>query len=114
MILRELTAMDVSMSRRKGCPGIVGRDGWLACSEWTRGHWICTISGPTMAVRLDVHFWWNILNMTPLILACHSTREVRPRPGSSKPKRLTCAVTIQAQLKRSNKGTRRTRDQKIR
>ncbi|HQY94404.1 hypothetical protein [Caldilinea sp.] len=71
MILRELTAMDVLNVTAQGLPGIVGRDGWLARSEWTRGTWICTIPGLTTAVRLDVHFWWNILEMTPLILAGH-------------------------------------------
>ncbi|MBE2239701.1 MAG: hypothetical protein IAE81_18085 [Caldilineaceae bacterium] len=71
MILRELTAMDVLNVTAQGLPGIVGRDGWLARSEWTRGTWICTIPGLTTAVRLDVHFWWNILEMTPLLLAGH-------------------------------------------
>ncbi|HRW51010.1 MAG TPA: hypothetical protein P5333_26000, partial [Caldilinea sp.] len=67
MILRELTAMDVLNATAQGLPGIVGRDGWLARSEWTRGTWICTIPGLTTAVRLDIHFWWNVLEMTPLI-----------------------------------------------
>ena len=71
MILRELTAMDVLNATAQGLPGIVGRDGWLARSEWTRGTWICTIPGLTTAVRLDIHFWWNVLEMTPLIIAGH-------------------------------------------
>lgn len=71
MILRELTAMDVLNVTAQGLPGIVGRDGWLARSEWTRGTWICTIPGLTTAVRLDVHFWWNALEMALLVLAGH-------------------------------------------
>ncbi|MFN3980619.1 MAG: hypothetical protein ACK4SA_09575 [Caldilinea sp.] len=71
MILRELTAMDVLNVTAQGLPGIVGRDGWLARSEWTRGTWICTIPGLTTAVRLDVHFWWNAIEMTFLALAGH-------------------------------------------
>ncbi len=71
MILRELTAMDVLNVTAQGLPGIVGRDGWLARSEWTRGTWICTIPGLTTAVRLDIHFWWNVVEMTPLIFAGH-------------------------------------------
>ena len=49
----------------------VGRDGWLARSELTRGTWICTIPGLTTAVRLDVHFWWNAIEMTLLLIAGH-------------------------------------------
>jgi len=71
MILRELTAMDVLNVTAQGLPGIVGRDGWLARSEWTRGTWICTIPGLTTAVRLDVHFWWNAIEMALLVLAGH-------------------------------------------
>ena len=71
IILRELTAMDVLNVTAQGLPGIVGRDGWLTRSEWTRGSWICTIPGLTTAVRLDIHFWWNILEMTSLVIAGH-------------------------------------------
>ena len=71
MILRELTAMDVLNATAQGLPGIIGRDGWLARSEWTRGTWICTIPGLTTAVRLDIHFWWNVLEMTSLVIAGH-------------------------------------------
>lgn len=71
MILRELTAMDVLNVSAQGLPGIVGRDGWLARSEWTRGTWICTIPGLTTAVRLDVHFWWNAIEMALLVIAGH-------------------------------------------
>ncbi|MFO7632395.1 MAG: hypothetical protein R6W76_07645 [Caldilinea sp.] len=71
MILRELTAMDVLNVTAQGLPGIVGRDGWLARSELTRGTWICTIPGLTTAVRLDVHFWWNAIEMMFLLVAGH-------------------------------------------
>lgn len=71
IILRELTAMDILNVTAQGLPGIVGRDGWLARSEWTRGTWICSIPGLTTAVRLDVHFWWNAIEMALLILAGH-------------------------------------------
>ena len=71
MILSELTAMDVLNVTAQGLPGIVGRDGWLARSELTRGTWICTIPGLTTAVRLDVHFWWNAIEMTLLLIAGH-------------------------------------------
>ena len=71
MVLREMTAMDVLNVTAQGLPGIVGRDGWLARSEWTRGTWICGIPGLTTAVRLDVHFWWNALELGLLLIAGH-------------------------------------------
>ncbi len=71
MVLREMTAMDVLNVTAQGLPGIVGRDGWLARSEWTRGTWICGIPGLTTAVRLDVHFWWNALELGLLSSAGH-------------------------------------------
>lgn len=71
LVLRELTAMDVLNVTAQGLPGIVGRDGWLARSEWTRGTFLCSIPGLTTAIRLDVHFWWNIIEMSLLIIAGH-------------------------------------------
>jgi hypothetical protein len=71
MVLRELTAMDVLNVTAQGLPGIVGRDGWLARSEWTRGTFFCTIPGLTTAIRLDVHFWWNAIEMSLLLVAGH-------------------------------------------
>ena len=53
----------------QGLPGILGRDGWLATSELTQGTFICRLSGVTTAVRLDVHFWWNIGETMLLLLA---------------------------------------------
>jgi hypothetical protein len=78
IILRELTAMDVLNVTAQGLPGIVGRDGWLARSEWTRGTWICSLPGLTTAVRLDIHFWWNTLEMALLLVAGH--RHLRRHP----------------------------------
>jgi hypothetical protein len=71
LVLRELTAMDVLNVTAQGLPGIVGRDGWLARSMWTRGTFLCTIPGLTTAIRLDIHFWWNAIEMSLLILAGH-------------------------------------------
>lgn len=71
LVLRELTAMDVLNVTAQGLPGIVGRDGWLARSVWTRGTFLCTIPGLTTAIRLDIHFWWNAIEMSLLILAGH-------------------------------------------
>ena len=81
MVLRELSAMDVLNVTAQGLPGIVGRDGWLARSEWTRGTWICGIPGLTTAVRLDVHFWWNALEIGLLLIAGHVFLRQQARAG---------------------------------
>lgn len=81
MILSELTAMDVLNVTAQGLPGIVGRDGWLARSELTRGTWICTIPGLTTAVRLDVHFWWNAIELAFLLVAGHFFLRERAAAG---------------------------------
>ena len=71
LVLRELTAMDVLNVTAQGLPGIVGRDGWLARSIWTRGTFLCSIPGLTTAIRLDIHFWWNAIEMSLLVMAGH-------------------------------------------
>ena len=67
-VLNELRALGVTDVTAQGLPGIVGRDGWLARSPWTQGTIFCTLPGLTTEVRLDVHFWWNMLE-TGLLLA---------------------------------------------
>jgi len=69
MVLQDMRAMGVTNVAAQGLPGILGRDGWLATSELTQGTFICRLTGVTTAVRLDVHFWWNIGETTLLLLA---------------------------------------------
>jgi hypothetical protein len=71
MVLAELRGLGVENIPAQGLPGIVGRDGWLARSEWTRSTWICGIPGITTAVRLDVHFWWNAIEMALILAGAH-------------------------------------------
>lgn len=71
MILAELRGMHIFNVTAQGLPGILGRDGLLARSEWTQGTFLCRIPYLTTAVRLDVHFWWNTLEMSLLIPAGH-------------------------------------------
>jgi len=70
-VLRELHGLGVNTVTAQGLPGILGRDGWLARSVWTRGTVLCSVPGLTTAVRLDVHFWWNVIEMTMLAIAGH-------------------------------------------
>jgi hypothetical protein len=71
MVLAELRGLGVENIPAQGLPGIVGRDGWLARSEWTRNTWICGLPGITTAVRLDVHFWWNAIEMVLILAGAH-------------------------------------------
>jgi hypothetical protein len=69
MVLQDMRAMGVTNVAAQGLPGILGRDGWLATTDLTQGSFICRLPGVTTAVRLDVHFWWNIGETALLLLA---------------------------------------------
>ena len=71
MVLAELQQLNVGGISAQGLPGIFGRDGWLARSQLTQDTFLCSIPGLTTATRLDVHFWWNVLEMTLLAIAAH-------------------------------------------
>lgn len=77
-VMNELRALGVTTTAQ-GLPGILGRDGWLARSPFTRGTVLCSLPGLTTAVRLDVHFWWNVLEMTLLAVAGHVFLRQRSR-----------------------------------
>lgn len=69
--LNELAALNAWGVSAQGLPGFFGRDGWLATSDVTRNTFLCRLPGLTTAVRLDVHFWWNVGETALLILATH-------------------------------------------
>jgi hypothetical protein len=69
MVLQDMRALGITNVSAQGLPGILGRDGWLATSQLTQGTFICRLTGVTTAVRLDVHFWWNIGETILLLLA---------------------------------------------
>jgi hypothetical protein len=71
-VLGELRGLRVTGITAQGLPGILGRDGWLARSELTRGTFLCQLPGLTTANRLDVHFWWNAGETALLLLAGHA------------------------------------------
>lgn len=68
-VLDDLRQMGVTNITAQGLPGILGRDGWLARSDATRGTFLCTLPGLATAPRLDVHFWWNIGEIALLLPA---------------------------------------------
>lgn len=70
-VIQELQALGVTNITAQGLPGIVGRDGWLARSPLTQGTFLCSLPGLTTAIRLDVHFWWNAIEMMLLLAAAH-------------------------------------------
>jgi hypothetical protein len=67
LVLSELQQMNIYTVTAQGLPGIIGRDGWLARSAFTQNTFLCTLPGLTTAMRLDVHFWWNVIEMLLLL-----------------------------------------------
>lgn len=76
--LSELRALGLPNVAAQGLPGFFGRDGWLATSDATRSSFVCRLPGFTTAVRLDVHFWWNIGETTLLFAATYVHLAVKP------------------------------------
>jgi hypothetical protein len=68
-VLADLRRMGITTVTAQGLPGVLGRDGWLARSPASQGTFLCRLPGLTTATRLDVHFWWNIGEITLLLLA---------------------------------------------
>jgi hypothetical protein len=81
-VLSELHQMNIFSVTAQGLPGILGRDGWLARSAVTKGTFLCTLPGLTTAMRLDVHFWWNVIEM--LLLLCAGSLFLRSRLAQSR------------------------------
>lgn len=83
-VLGELRRMGVSGITAQGLPGIVGQDGWLARSDATQGTFLCRLPVVTTAIRLDVHFWWNVGETALLLLAAHSFLQRQPGHATRK------------------------------
>jgi hypothetical protein len=88
IVLSELRDLQVLNVTAQGLPGIIGRDGWLARSAVTQGSFLSVIPGVTTAMRLDVHFWWNMIEMAFLLAAAHvflKVAMVKPAPEKPAP-----------------------------
>lgn len=72
VVLGDLRAFGITKIPAQGLPGVLGIDGWLARSDLTQGTFLCRIPFLTTATRLDVHFWWNVGEVTLLLLAANS------------------------------------------
>ncbi|MBX3011155.1 MAG: hypothetical protein KF832_06585 [Caldilineaceae bacterium] len=70
-VLGELRALGIDNVTAQGLAGIVGRDGWLARCSIDQLAFFRQIPGLTTAIRLDVHFWWNAIEMVCLLAAGH-------------------------------------------
>lgn len=70
-VLNELRDLGVDNVTAQGLAGIVGRDGWLARCSINQLAFLRQIPGLTTAIRLDVHFWWNAIEMSCLLVAGH-------------------------------------------
>lgn len=70
--LQELSLLNTVGISAQGLPGILGRDGWLATADATQNTFLCRIPGLTTAVRIDVHFWWNVGEIMLLLPAANA------------------------------------------
>jgi hypothetical protein len=95
MVLSELHQMNIYNVTAQGLPGIIGRDGWLARSPLTQNTFLCTLPGLTTAMRLDVHFWWNVIETSLMLIAgsmflrsrqrTHQASNIAQRPSGLAP-----------------------------
>jgi hypothetical protein len=84
-VLDEMKQFGVTSVTAQGLPGFLGRDGWLAKSDATRGTFLCSLPGLATAPRLDVHFWWNVGETALLLIAGNSfMRKHIPESTASK------------------------------
>ena len=72
LVLNELRILGVTHIPAQGLPGVLGRDGWLAHSPAAEWSILAPYSGLITLMRLDVHFWWNTIEMALLLLAGNS------------------------------------------
>lgn len=70
-VLDQLKQMGIKDVTAQGLPGVLGSDGWLARSDLTQGTFLCHLPFLTTANRLDIHFTWNILEMSLLLLTAN-------------------------------------------
>lgn len=79
--VRRLAEAGLPLDAAQGLPGFFGKGGWLASNANAAPPlaWLCTLApGLTTAPRLDVHFWWNLGEVTLLLAAVHtSMRRIR-------------------------------------
>lgn len=80
LVLNELHQLGVHNVGAQGLPGILGRDGWLARSPWTQGTFVRGLQGLATAIRLDVHFWWNFIEMVLLTAGGHRFLQSQSSP----------------------------------
>lgn len=94
-VLNELQVLCVTGVKAQGLPGILGRDGWLARSDATYGTIWSSLPGLTTAIRLDVHFWWNAIEMTLLLAASHLYLRGVFNPRRDHPANLSAPAGVQ-------------------
>lgn len=70
-VIQELRELGIDNVTAQGLAGIVGRDGWLARCGITQLAFLRRIPGLATANRIDVHFWYNAIEMGFLLLAGH-------------------------------------------
>jgi hypothetical protein len=73
--ITRLASLGQPLGQAQGLPGVLGKGGWLATQGATQGSlaFVCSLA-PALktALRLDVHFWWNVGETALLFSAAHT------------------------------------------
>jgi len=83
LLVREQLDILCLTNTAQGLPGIIGRDGWLARSTTTEGTFVRDIPWLVNSIRLDVHFWWNAIEMSLSVAAAHFFLRGLNRPAAA-------------------------------
>ncbi len=80
--VERLARLGLPLRGAQGLPGIVGKGGWLASHAASARPlaFLCT-SAPVLrdAPRLDVHFWWNVGEISLLLVGAAQVHVGQPR-----------------------------------
>jgi hypothetical protein len=69
----------------QGLPGIFGKGGWLNQAPITQSTFLCNLPIATTWIRPDIHFGWNLIEVTLLLMAFFSFRHTnRDRIGEER------------------------------
>lgn len=80
--VRTQWAQGTALSFAQGQPGFFGRHGWLDTTGWQYAPtaFLCRLTPQLVtSTRLDVHFWWNVIETAFLLPAAHVAVRRRSR-----------------------------------
>lgn len=94
-VLDNLRSLGITDVTAQGLPGFFGRDGWLARNAEICGPLLASFPGLATANRIDVHFWWNMGEISLLLLAAHQYLSTTFKTGTPS----VASATVEPQSK---------------